>query len=114
MERLRSEIEQPRADYATATPKLRDFRQVESILILLRMAGRYGIAPPFATFQTLPGLTEQIKAFRIGRHHAVLNGVMDHFGEVPRAGRAAMQVALVSCAGRATTRRHGRGRHAWC
>ena len=41
------------------------------------------------------GRLQQVHALGIGRHHAVFDTVMDHLDEVPRAGRAAMQIAAL-------------------
>ncbi len=40
-------------------------------------------------------MAQDVEPFRIGRHHSVLDAVVDHLHEVPRAVGAAMQEALL-------------------
>ena len=42
------------------------------------------------------GVAQDVEAFRVGGHHAVLDAVVDHLDEVARAARTAVQIALFS------------------
>ena len=81
-QRHRGEIEQPGADDAAAPPDLGDVRQVELEALVLR--------------QLFGGRAAQdVEAFGIGLHQAVLDAVVDHLDEMAGAARAAMHVAAL-------------------
>jgi hypothetical protein len=98
-QRLGGEIEQPGRDDAAAPPDLGDLGKIEVELVVLGVAQRCGLGVDVALH--LPGvrLEQDVHAFRVRGHEAVLDAVVDHLHEVARAGRAAMQIALLGGSG---------------
>src|SRR5450756_2627533 len=94
-ERGGSKIQQPRADHAASAPDFRDLRQVQVILVILRVPQRRRFGIRIAQALTGVGVAQDVQPFGISRHEAILNAVVDHLYEVARAGRAAMQISVL-------------------
>ena len=65
---------------AAAAPELRDVREVEVVALVGRQ-------------RLVAGVAQDVEAFGVRLHQAVLDAVVDHLDEVAGAGRTAMQVA---------------------
>ena len=55
-------------------------------------------------------MVEDVEALGVGRHHAVLDAVMDHLDEVTGAHRSAVQIALLGLVRLAFAAGSARGR----
>src|SRR5262249_46960321 len=58
-----------------------------------------------------PGVLEDVEALGVGGHQAVLDSVMNHLDEVPRAAGPAVEVALPGSTGPSSSRRAECGPH---
>src|SRR5262249_6763476 len=94
-QRLGGEVEEPRRDDAAAPPDLGDLRKIEVVLVVLGMAQRRGLGVDLALLLPGVGLEEDVEPLGVRRHEAVLDPVVDHLHEMPRAGGATVKVALL-------------------
>src|SRR5271165_6572869 len=93
------EIEQPGSDNATAAPDFGDVSEVEVVLVVLGVTERRGFGVGFALVGFAGvGVLQDIQAFGVGGHDAVLDAVVHHFDEVARAAGAAMEIAFLGSA----------------
>ena len=76
------QVEQPRGDHAAAPPDLGDVGEVEVEALVLGQLLRVAVA-------------QDVEAFGIGLHQAVLDAVVDHLDEVAGAGRPGVDVAAL-------------------
>ena len=94
-QRLGRQIQQPRGDDAAAAPHFGDLRHIERVLEQARVGERRGLGVLAAlVIQADVGVLEDVEAFRVGGHQAVLDAVVDHLHEVAGAVAAAVQIAL--------------------
>jgi hypothetical protein len=63
---------------------------------VLGIAQRRGFGIDGALLLAGIGVAQDVQAFRVGRHHAVLDAVVNHLDKVARAARSAVQVAVFS------------------
>ncbi len=85
---------QPGGNHAAAAPNFRHVRKVEFVLIMFRMPKRRGFGVIFAFRVAGIGMLQNVEPLGIRRHEPVLDAVVNHFHEVPCAGRAAVQIAF--------------------
>ena len=109
-ERRRGEVQQPRADDAAAPPDLGDLGDVEVVLVELGLAQRRGLGVDHVVVLADVGVLDDVQALGERGHHAVLDPVVDHLHEVPGAGRAAVQVAVLGGQGSPVAARRARRR----
>src|SRR4030095_1373098 len=90
-QRDRRQVQQPRGDHAAAPPHLGDVREIEIVLVMLRVAQRrcFGIDLMFVLADV--GGTQDTQALGVGGHDAVFDAVVHHFGAVARAVWAASE-----------------------
>src|SRR4051812_25244479 len=91
----RRKIQQPRRNHTPAPPHLSHIRQVEVVLVVFRIAQRRSLSIDLRGMLADVGALQDTKPFRIGRHHPILNAVMHHLDEVPRAIAATVQIPLL-------------------
>ena len=108
--RLCRQVEEPRGDDAAAAPQLRDRGQVQVVLVELGLTQWAGLRIHGARGKAGVSMVEEVEAFRVSRHDPVLDAVVDHLDEVARAGRPAMEVALLGRGGLAAAARGARRR----
>src|SRR5271165_5129162 len=93
------EVEQPGGHHATAAPDFGDVSEVEVVLVVLGVTERRGFGVGFALVGFAGvGVLQDIQAFGVRGHDAVLDAVVDHFYEVARAAGAAMEIAFLGSA----------------
>src|SRR5216684_2438912 len=92
------QIEQPGSDNAAAAPHFRDVRKIEIVLIVFRIAERGGFRVGFAMRLAGVGMLENVQAFGVSGHQAVLDAVVHHLDEVAGAGRAAVKITFFGSA----------------
>src|SRR6188508_3054389 len=94
-ERSAREVEQPRADDAAVAPQLGDRREVEVVLEVGALHGaRRSFGVDACGARAGVRLAQQVEAFGIGGHEAVLDAVVHHLDEVAGAALAAVQIAV--------------------
>ncbi len=94
-QRLGRQVQQLRGDDAAAAPHFGYRRHIEGVLKQARLGERRGLGILAAlVIQADVGVLEDVEAFGVGRHQAVLDAVVDHFHEVAAAVAAAVQIAL--------------------
>src|SRR5262249_23706149 len=76
-------------------PDFRDLRQIEIVLVMLRVSQRRGFCIDRAGFLANIGGLEHPKTFGISRHHPVFDAVMDHFDEMAGTMRSTMHITLL-------------------
>ena len=91
----RGQVEQPRGDHRAAPPELGDGRDVELVLVEVGVAQRRRLGVRLLRVQADVRVLEDVQALGVRLHQAVLDAVVDHLHEVARAGRAAVQPALL-------------------
>ena len=94
-QRLGGEVQQPRGDHAAAPPDLRDLGDRQVVHVGLGIAQRRRLGVVLLLLGADVGALEDVQPLRVGAHHPVLDPVVDHLHEVPGAGRAAVQIALL-------------------
>ena len=100
-ERRGRQVEQPRGDHAAAPPHLGYLADIDVVLVVLGVPQRRRLGVDGALRVADIGVVEDVEPLGVGGHDAVLDAVVDHLDEVPRAVRPAVQVALL---GRARAR----------
>ena len=87
------QVDEPTGDHTAASPQLGDRRQIEVVLVVLRVGQRscLGVLRPVGGTDVC--LVQDVETLGEGRHHAVLDPVVDHLDEVAGAGRPAVQPA---------------------
>src|SRR5258708_20074257 len=88
-------MEEPTGDDAALPPHLGNIGERKVVAIVLRIAERRCLCIDFASSASSISVLEDVESLRIGGHQGVLDAVVHHFHEVPRARWAAMQVALL-------------------
>src|SRR5258708_4933159 len=81
-QRSRSKVQQPRSNHASTPPNLSHIRQVEVVLIVLRIAQRRSLCVDLRRMLADIGALQHTKPLRVSRHHPILNPVMHHLDEV--------------------------------
>src|SRR5881396_1419303 len=89
-------VQQPGTDDTATTPQFSDLRNVEIVLIVLRVTQwcRFGINV-LLVFANI-SVTQDIQSLGIRRHDAIFNTIMHHFDEVTGTMRPTVQIALLS------------------
>src|SRR5258706_55633 len=108
-QRNSGEVEQPGGDHAATTTDFRDVGKVEIELIMFGIAQRRGFRVGFVMLLADVGVLENVQAFRVSRHQAIFDSVVDHFHEMAGARWAAVQIAFLGGAGCFLA-----ARNAWC
>ena len=104
-QRARREVEQPGADHAAAPPQLGDLGQVERVLEVLGMRERRRLGVVALRAPARVGVAQEVEALGVGRHQPVLDAVVHHLDEVPRAVGSAVEEAALAAARRAVASR---------
>src|SRR5208282_2895457 len=94
-QRARGQIEQPGADDASTPPYFRDLRDVDIVAKELRMSQRSRFSVSRGRLGADIGVPDNVQSFRISRHKAVFDAVVNHLNKVSSPVGAAMQVALL-------------------
>ena len=84
-----------RAHDGAAPPGLGDLRRVDLVAVVLGVAQRRRLRVDLELGAAGVRVREQVQALRVGRHHPVLDPVVDHLHEVTGTGRAAVNPALL-------------------
>src|SRR5262249_34077500 len=84
----------PRGNDTAATPDFGDVGEIEIVLVVLGIAEwcsfRVGLPMRFSSV----GVLEDVEAFGVGGHDAVLDAVVNHFYEMAATGGAAVEIAF--------------------
>ncbi len=95
LERRGREVEEPGTDYASVPPCLDDVRQVQVVLVELRVPQRRRLGIGRARGGPDVGMAKNVEPFGIRRHDPVLDPVVNHLDEVSRTGWSAVDVAAL-------------------
>ena len=74
-------------------------RQVEIVLVVLRVPQRRGLGVDVALLLADVGVLQDVEPLGVRGHEPVLDAVVHHLDEVAGAGRTAVQIALLGGAG---------------
>ena len=88
------QVDEPGADHRTVAPDLGDVVEIEVVGVVLGILDRRGLRVGGDRLAADVGVLEDAESFADGRHHAVLDAVVDHLHEVARAVWTTAQVAL--------------------
>ena len=91
----RGQVEEPRGDDAAAPPDLGDVRDVEVVLVVLRVPQRCGLRVLLVAALADVGLGQDVQPLGISGHEPVLDSVVDHLDEVSGPVRPAVQIAVL-------------------
>ena len=106
-ERVGGEVDEPRSHDRAAAPHLRDLRDVDVVLVVLRVAQRGGLGVDLLGVRPGVGVLDDAQTLRDRGHHPVLDPVVDHLHEVAGAARPAVEVAVLRGAVGAGASRRG-------